>query len=228
MTRPSYLEIRDTKFHKSRMNAAFIPSHRGQTEGVSAERTQHIHAQAAKTFFINDHGRPLRLLPGLESRFRCPGNTPESSGRPAQGGATGTARAAATRFSVERLLAWCRRGSDVRSQLPNLSVYLGHVGMVETYRYLSATPELLTIAGRIRPIYRIGETTVMSDTDLQSTLRGRCCNLLHRAHAVPPRRQPADGGQVTATPSGCCSASCSKAPAKNHLLRIGDLDAPAF
>jgi integrase/recombinase XerD len=34
----------------------------------------------------------------------------------------------------------------VRAQLPNLSVYLGHLGMVETYRYLSATPELLTVA----------------------------------------------------------------------------------
>ena len=38
---------------------------------------------------------------------------------------------------------------NVRAQLPNLSVYMGHLGMLETYHYLSATPELLTIAGEM-------------------------------------------------------------------------------
>ena len=37
----------------------------------------------------------------------------------------------------------------VLHSLPNLSVYLGHLGMVETYRYLWATPELLTVAGEM-------------------------------------------------------------------------------
>jgi integrase len=50
-------------------------------------------------------------------------------------------------FAVARLLAWYRAGGNVRAQLPNLSVYMGHLGMSETYHYLSATPELLTIAG---------------------------------------------------------------------------------
>jgi integrase/recombinase XerD len=52
-------------------------------------------------------------------------------------------------FAVARLLAWYRAGGNVRTQLPNLSVYMGHLGMLETYRYLSATPELLTIAGEM-------------------------------------------------------------------------------
>lgn len=49
-------------------------------------------------------------------------------------------------FAVQRLLVWYRNGADVRAQMPHLSVYMGHLGMVETYHYLSATPELLTIA----------------------------------------------------------------------------------
>jgi integrase/recombinase XerD len=52
-------------------------------------------------------------------------------------------------FAVARLLAWYRVGGNVRTQLPNLSVYMGHLGMLETYHYLSATPELLTIAGEM-------------------------------------------------------------------------------
>ena len=52
-------------------------------------------------------------------------------------------------FAVARLLAWYRAGGNVRTQLPNLSVYMGHLGMLETYRYLSATPELLTVAGEM-------------------------------------------------------------------------------
>ena len=50
-------------------------------------------------------------------------------------------------FAVERLLAWYRAGLDVSSWMPHLSVYLGHLNKEETYWYLTATPELLTVAG---------------------------------------------------------------------------------
>ena len=36
-------------------------------------------------------------------------------------------------FAVRRLLTWYRAGADVRSLLPNLAVYLGHVGPTQTY-----------------------------------------------------------------------------------------------
>jgi integrase/recombinase XerD len=61
-------------------------------------------------------------------------------------------------FAVARLLAWYRAGGNVPTQLPNLSVYMGHFGMLGTYHYLSATPELLTIAGEM--FDRYGETGV--------------------------------------------------------------------
>jgi hypothetical protein len=41
---------------------------------------------------------------------------------------------------------WYRDGQDVTALLPRLSTYLGHLVPGYTYRYLSATPELLELA----------------------------------------------------------------------------------
>lgn len=142
---PPYLEIRDTKFHKSRL-VPLHPTAAVKLQEYLAERVRHIPGSAATTFFINDHGRPLRYhlvwKAVVEAQREagiikevCPGRR-----RPA-------IHALRHTFAVERLLAWYRAGADLRAELPRLSVYLGHVGMEETYRYLSATPELLTLAG---------------------------------------------------------------------------------
>ncbi len=50
-------------------------------------------------------------------------------------------------FAVQRLLAWYADNLDVRALIPHLSVYLGHLSKEETYWCLTATPELLTVAG---------------------------------------------------------------------------------
>jgi integrase/recombinase XerD len=50
-------------------------------------------------------------------------------------------------FAVGRLLDWYRRGLSVNDLLPTLSVYMGHVQPANTYWYLTATPELLNVAG---------------------------------------------------------------------------------
>jgi integrase len=49
-------------------------------------------------------------------------------------------------FAVRALLDWYRAGVDVQPRLPLLSTYLGHVHPKDTYWYLEAAPELLTIA----------------------------------------------------------------------------------
>jgi integrase len=51
-------------------------------------------------------------------------------------------------FAVRTLLEWYRAGVDVRARLPLLSTYLGHVHPKDSYWYLSAAPELLTLAGQ--------------------------------------------------------------------------------
>ncbi len=48
-------------------------------------------------------------------------------------------------FAVRTLLGWYRGGADVAALMPLLSTYLGHVHPANTYWYLSAAPELLTL-----------------------------------------------------------------------------------
>jgi integrase/recombinase XerD len=47
------------------------------------------------------------------------------------------------RLAVNTLIGWYRRGIDVERHLPELSTYLGHTQISDTYWYLTATPQLL-------------------------------------------------------------------------------------
>lgn len=50
-------------------------------------------------------------------------------------------------FALKTVREWYRAGVDVEQRLPWLSTYLGHVNPSTTYWYLTATPELLALAG---------------------------------------------------------------------------------
>jgi integrase len=50
-------------------------------------------------------------------------------------------------FAVHRLTRWYRKGVDLHGRLPWLSAYLGHVDLLGTETYLTATPELIALAG---------------------------------------------------------------------------------
>ena len=49
-------------------------------------------------------------------------------------------------FVVARLQSWHEQGVDVQNRLVHLATYLGHVGIRESYWYMTATPELLSAA----------------------------------------------------------------------------------
>jgi integrase/recombinase XerD len=49
-------------------------------------------------------------------------------------------------FSVKTLIGWYRAGVDVDAHMPLLSTFLGHSNPSHTYWYLSASPELLSLA----------------------------------------------------------------------------------
>jgi len=49
-------------------------------------------------------------------------------------------------FATKTLLAWYRNGMNVDRHMPELSAYLGHAHVTDTYWYLSAVPELLQLA----------------------------------------------------------------------------------
>jgi len=50
-------------------------------------------------------------------------------------------------FAVRTLLLWQRSGVSVDAHIGTLSTYLGHVSPAGTYWYLSASPELMQLAG---------------------------------------------------------------------------------
>lgn len=60
-------------------------------------------------------------------------------------------------FAVNTLLGWYRDGRDVAAMMPVLSTYLGHTKPANTYWYLTATPELLTLAAGRLAISEAGE-----------------------------------------------------------------------
>ncbi len=51
-------------------------------------------------------------------------------------------------FAVQTVCDWYRAGLDVEAQLPLLSTYLGHVSPSSTYWYLTASPELVSLAAQ--------------------------------------------------------------------------------
>jgi integrase len=53
-------------------------------------------------------------------------------------------------FAVRVLVSCYRSGIDVETRMVALSTYLGHVNPVDTYWYLSSSPELVElVAGRL-------------------------------------------------------------------------------
>ena len=46
-----------------------------------------------------------------------------------------------------RLTTWYRDGTDVDRVIDQLSAYLGHAKVTDTYWYLTGVPELLALAG---------------------------------------------------------------------------------
>jgi integrase len=49
-------------------------------------------------------------------------------------------------FATRTLLAWYHNGMNVDRHMPELSAYLGHAHVTDTYWYLSAVPELMQLA----------------------------------------------------------------------------------
>lgn len=49
-------------------------------------------------------------------------------------------------FAVKTLIKWYQSEVDIESRLPELSAYLGHTHVNDTYWYISAVPELLKLA----------------------------------------------------------------------------------
>jgi integrase len=142
---PPHLEIRNTKFGKSR----FVPVHPTTARHlrIYLDKRRGIAADTAEALFLLRPRKPLQYSPA----YACFRQIARAAGIPKNPpGRRGPAwHSLRHTFAVRRLLEWYRTGADVRSLLPNLAVYLGHLGPAQTYHYLTAAPELLSAAAGI-------------------------------------------------------------------------------
>ena len=137
------LTIRNGKFGKSRE----VPLHTTTQTALRTyerERDQLLPLPESLAFFLSRNG--TRLIPqDVSSIFRrilCEAGLLNTEPRRPR------IHDLRHSFAVHTLCDWYRAGLNVEAQLPLLSTYLGHVNPSSTYWYLSAVPELVTLAAQ--------------------------------------------------------------------------------
>jgi integrase len=136
------LVICGTKFGKTRL----VPIH-SSTQGKLrqyAHRRDRMHLNRKdKSFFVSDSGTRLNEQAVRRRFVKLSRQIGLRSLSDRYGPRLHDLRHA---FAIRTIVAWYRRGVDVEQRLPQLSTYLGHVEVTNTYWYLSVTPELLRLA----------------------------------------------------------------------------------
>jgi integrase len=136
------LTIRRSKFGKSRQ-APLHPSTVHALARYERHRKELRPRPITRRFFVSAHGN--RVDPGrIEKVFRdlCRQAGLQST----RGSPNPRLHDLRHTFALRTLIDWQRAAIDVQSRLLWLSTYLGHVEPSDTYRYLTATPELLALA----------------------------------------------------------------------------------
>jgi len=130
------IKVRDTKFGKGRDVAVAAST----AEALAAYRRHRDRRRpATPRLFVSLAGTPV-IYSGFALAFR---QAVAAAGVGADGPTRPCVHDLRHAFAVRTLLGWYRSGLDVEALLPRLSTYLGHREPRFTYRYLTATPELL-------------------------------------------------------------------------------------
>lgn len=136
------LTIDQAKFGRSRL----VPLHPSTTTALgsyAAGRDRARPGTRAGIFFVADRGTPLayssvhQVFAELTTALGLRAN----DARPRMHDLRHS-------FAVRTLIDWHRSGQDIEGRMPALSTYLGHVAPASTYWYLSAAPELMTLAAQ--------------------------------------------------------------------------------
>jgi len=141
-TTEGILIVRQAKFGKSRL-VPLHPSTRNVLRRYARFRDQIFPVPKSKSFFVSERGTRLTRAnvnwTFIKISRRIGIRSPISRGGP---------RIHDLRhgFAIRTLLRLYRKTEDVEPRLPALATYLGHSNVLNTYRYLSATPELLRLA----------------------------------------------------------------------------------
>jgi len=140
---PSVIEIRGTKFQKTRI----VPLHPTTAEELKRYAAKRLNVRIGRnptSFFISGTRTPLCYW---NLRYWFDRTTRDLGMRPAHDRRKPTLHSLRHYFAVARLTLWCQQGASVKDLAPTLSVFLGHVSPVDSYWYLSCTPALLMTAG---------------------------------------------------------------------------------
>jgi integrase/recombinase XerD len=135
------LLIRESKFGKSRL----VPLHASSMAALHNYAGLRDHLQPQPTdssFFVSLTGKRL-LYAVVSQTFR---QLVDDAGVGADAPRPPRLHDLRHSFAVATLLDWYRTGEDVAAKIPSLSTYLGHREPSSTYWYLSAAPELLSLA----------------------------------------------------------------------------------
>jgi integrase len=136
------LTIRDAKFGKSR----WLPLHSTTQQALQRyvqRRDQQYPIPRSSGLFVSEQGTRLTTCTVRATFVRLSRQIGLRGSTDSHGPRLHDFR---HRFAVQTLLHWYQEGADVEQHLPELSTYLGHVKVSDTYWYLSATPELLQLA----------------------------------------------------------------------------------
>jgi integrase/recombinase XerD len=140
------LVVRRSKFDRSR-EVPLHPSSVSALDGYRQLRDNHLPHPATPAFFVSLAGTRLiynnvhRVFHDLVQQIGLQPRSPRCRPR---------IHDLRHHFAVTTLLTWYREGADLQARLPELSAYLGHLSPKDTYWYLRAAPELMTLAaGRL-------------------------------------------------------------------------------
>lgn len=135
------IAVRDSKFGKSRL----VPLHTSTVEALAAyaEQRDRRPPPTSPTFFVTTVGTAVSYCDVCHTFRKLVvageiGNHAPSPPRIYDVRHT---------FAVRTLVEWYRAGKEVQAWLPRLTTVLGHREPTSTYWYLSAVPELLSLAG---------------------------------------------------------------------------------
>lgn len=136
-----YLVVRDGKPGAPRE----LPLHETTLDALAAYaclRDRHWRRPKAPAFFLSSAGTRL-LYDNVNRTFH---RLVRHAGLPIRGTRTPRVHDVRHSFAVNTVVDWYRAGIDVAAHMSDLSAYLGHAAPEGTYWYLTATPELLSLA----------------------------------------------------------------------------------
>jgi integrase len=135
------IHVRHAKFGKARD----IPIHSSTVAALAEYRARRDQLAPAwpGSFFVSQEGRRL-CYSSAQAAFAASVRAVDL--RPISARCRPRLHDLRHRFATEAVASLYRQGLDPLRQLPSLSTYLGHVDPAATYRYLTASPQLMTEA----------------------------------------------------------------------------------